>query len=67
MPMLKVMLDKGEQTALLTLSRRERRDPRAQAALIIRAHLEKRGLLSADRPQPQSTPAHEAQHHANTN
>ena len=46
-----VPLNSEERKALRVLAERERRDPRDQAALIIRADLEKRGLLPAD-PQP---------------
>ena len=45
MPMLKVVLKDSEQDALLILAEREFRDPRAQAALIIRCELELRGYL----------------------
>jgi hypothetical protein len=38
----------SEKSALLTLAERELRDPRAQAALIIRRELERLGLLAAD-------------------
>lgn len=48
MPMLKVLLQPNEREALLTLANRELRDPRQQAALIIRRELERRGLLHAD-------------------
>lgn len=45
MPTLKVLLDPSERAALAALSSRERRDPRQQAAIIIRVELERRGLL----------------------
>ncbi len=40
-----VSLDGLEFSALNDLAQRERRDPRAQAAVIIRAELKRRGLL----------------------
>ena len=45
MPTVKILLDDREREALVVLSRRERRDPRAQAAVILRQELERRGLL----------------------
>ncbi len=42
-----------ERDALVKLSERECRDPRAQAALIIRRELERLGLLPAD-PAPET-------------
>lgn len=41
-----VTLRNEERDALWLLSERERRDPRAQAALLIRQSLERLGLLS---------------------
>ena len=41
-----VMLRTEEHEALLTLAERERRDPRSQAAVLIRRELERCGLLS---------------------
>jgi hypothetical protein len=43
--MLKVILETRESEALQVLAEREFRDPRAQAALIIRRALEDAGLL----------------------
>jgi len=40
-----VPLDREERQALLNLAENEKRDPRLQAALIIRRELEKRKLL----------------------
>jgi len=40
-----VSLQQDEREALITLASQERRDPRAQAALILRHELERRGLL----------------------
>jgi hypothetical protein len=50
-----VTLQPEEKNALWALAQRERRDPRAQAALIIRRELERAGLLPAEviTPQPQ--------------
>lgn len=55
MTRITVSLTEGEREALRVLAFKERRDSRAQAALIIRAELEKRGLLLAD-PQPAALP-----------
>ena len=52
MARLTVTLHPKEQDALRRLAMQERRDPRDQAAYIIRAVLETRGLLPADRPTP---------------
>ncbi len=46
-----------EREALVTLAQGERRDPRDQAALIIRQDLEKRGFLLAETDQGQPQPA----------
>lgn len=40
-----IVLDLDETSALKALARKERREPRAQAELIIRDELERRGLL----------------------
>jgi hypothetical protein len=40
-----VTLEPEEKAALLRLAQIERRDPRRQAALILRQELERRGLL----------------------
>jgi hypothetical protein len=40
-----IRLEDQERDALIRLSQNEKRDPRAQAALIIREYLERRGLL----------------------
>lgn len=45
MTRLTLTLFDDEQKALRTLSQKERRHPREQAALIIRRELERRGLL----------------------
>lgn len=41
-----IKLAKDESDALLSLAKQERRDPRAQAAVIIRRELERLGLLT---------------------
>lgn len=38
-------LDRDEKSALITLASKEKRDPRQQAALLIRQQLENMGLL----------------------
>ena len=48
MPMLNLVLGDKERDALSVLAEREYRDPRAQAALIIRRELERVGLLPAN-------------------
>ena len=45
MSRITITLDMVEKKALTVLSEREFRDPRAQAALIIRQELERRGFL----------------------
>jgi len=50
-----ITLRSNELEALVTLAQRERREPRAQAAVIIKRELEKCGLLPTDRP-PTATP-----------
>jgi hypothetical protein len=51
-----IVLRQNERDALIDLSQRLRRDPRAQAALLIRDGLEQAGLLPADVTQPAQTP-----------
>ena len=53
---LTISLREQERTALRALAEQEFRDPRAQAALIIRQELERRGLLPPEIPLGQ-TPA----------
>lgn len=48
MPRMTLVLLQDEREALLTMARRERRDPREQAALMIRRELEREGLLPAE-------------------
>ncbi len=45
MSRIPVLLDEETAAGLVVLARQEYRDPRAQAALIIRRELERRGLL----------------------
>lgn len=45
MSRLTITLKQNERDALLSLAEREFREPRAQAALLIRAELERLGLL----------------------
>ena len=45
MTRITVKLDEAERDAIRALAKDERRDTRAQAALLIRESLEKRGLL----------------------
>jgi hypothetical protein len=45
MPSVKVMLREDEREALEILAEHERRDPRAQAALLIRRELERQGYI----------------------
>ena len=42
----------AERDALFKLAECERRDPRAQAALLLRGELERRGLLPVNTPTP---------------
>lgn len=48
MSRITLTLDPIEKKALSVLAEREFRDPRAQAALIIRQELERHGLLQAE-------------------
>jgi len=48
MTRLTLTLFDDEQRALHILSRKERRHPREQAALLLRRELQRRGLLPAD-------------------
>lgn len=54
-------LDKDEKSALLNLAWKERRDPRQQAALLIRQQLERLGLLPATPTPPKQEARHERQ------
>lgn len=56
-----VPLDAHERQALVHLSELERRDPRQQAALLIRRELERLGLLEpAPTSQPEAANARQA-------
>ncbi len=48
MSRIPILLDEETAAGLVALARQEYRDPRAQAALIIRQELERRGLLQSD-------------------
>ncbi len=50
MPRLTIYLPINERDALYQLARREYRNPREQAAVIIRHELERRGLLAVEAP-----------------
>ncbi len=52
MTRITITLEPEEGTALQAVARREKRDPRKQAAVLIRLELERRGLLQADGSQP---------------
>jgi hypothetical protein len=49
-----ILLDEQTAAGLATLAKQEYRDPRSQAALIIREELERRGLLQ---PRQSTAPA----------
>jgi hypothetical protein len=60
-----VSLDQESFKALRSLAENEYRDPRAQAALIIRQELERRGLLESQEGEPaQPTAQEEEARHA---
>lgn len=52
MARLTLILAVSERDALFRLARQEVREPRAQAALIIRKELERLGLIANDAPAP---------------
>lgn len=54
MPKIFAPLDADEAKALVKLSLRERRDPRQQAAFLIRQQLERLGLLPSTPAAPKS-------------
>jgi hypothetical protein len=56
-----IVFAQSERAALDELARREYRDVRQQAAVIIRRELQRRGLLPAD-DTPDARPAQEVQH-----
>jgi hypothetical protein len=53
-----IQLEIQERDALVTLAQIERRDPRDQAALIIRDELVRRGLLTTDSTSTQPARIH---------
>lgn len=56
-----VLLEQDERDALCALAEREFRDPRAQAALIIRRELERAGLVRSKRERLRDEPSTESQ------
>lgn len=56
MTRITITLSDKEKAALRTLSEKEFRDPRQQAALIIRRELERQGLVAAASPTTESEP-----------
>ena len=65
MSRIPILLDEKTAAGLVALAKQEYRDPRAQAALIIRQELERRGFLvietqAAPLPLPAEDPKHEA-------
>jgi hypothetical protein len=56
MTRITISLRDQEKIALRELAEKEFRDPRAQAALIIRQELERRGYLQADHPSVNALP-----------
>jgi len=52
---LNVYIQQAERAALLQLAQNERRDPRDQAALLIRQRLEQLGLMQPTSPAPAPT------------
>ena len=58
---LNVYIQQDERVALLHLAQNERRDPRDQAALLIRQRLEQLGLMQPTPPAPAPTPQTEVQ------
>ncbi len=55
-PRVIIIFQEKEYQALLALSEKEFRDPRMQAALIIRRELEKQGLVESAGPVNESKP-----------
>lgn len=56
MTRITITLSDEEKTALRSLSEKEFRDPRMQAALIIRRELEKQGLVESVSPVNENEP-----------
>lgn len=48
---IKIKLKASEREALYRLARRELRDPRAQAAILIRRQLQSEGLIDVEKPK----------------
>lgn len=61
MQLLRVYLDEAERDALMNLARNKRRDPRSQAALLIRDGLQRAGLLPSDASAPTTSPTQPTQ------
>ncbi len=59
---LYIVLSGEERTALQTMAEQERRDPRVQAALLIRHGLEHAGLLATSERRVQSEDTTETKH-----
>ena len=55
-----IELKEDERRGLVDLAKRERREPRDQAAVLIRERLRDLGVLQANRPTQQPQPAAEA-------
>jgi hypothetical protein len=55
-----VKLDENTSQALINLSREEYRDPHAQASMLIKESLERRGLLSNTTSHDQAKQYHQA-------
>jgi hypothetical protein len=51
-----ITLNEQEKRALIALAEKEFRDPRSQAALIIRMELQRQGLIETAKPAPAITP-----------
>ena len=56
MTRITITLSDEEKAALRSLSEKEFRDPRMQAALIIRRELEKQGLVESESPVNENEP-----------
>ena len=57
MTRISIPVDAETKAALIMLARKELREPRYQAALLIRDELTRRGLLPAEPIQPTADPA----------
>jgi hypothetical protein len=51
-----VTLERPERAALMQFARQERRDPRQQAAIILRRELERQGYLKTEHGAQHATP-----------